>query len=209
MPGPTRTFIALKPPDDVRESISRLVGRLRGEQDLIAVRWVSPEAIHLTLSFLGDVPEDRLEELAARLTDAVRPLPSFHLDVLALGAFPNPRHPRVLFAGISETGLISRLKGLQAAVVEGVRAAGLRPTDDRFHPHVTLGRIGGGTAGAGRKGTKPIDLTGVIERHRDWTAGSFPVDHVTLFASTLGPGGPVYRELATAPLEGAEPTATT
>jgi 2'-5' RNA ligase len=207
MPGPTRTFIALELPDEVREAISRLVERLKGEQ-IAGVRWVAPEAMHLTLSFLGDVAEERLDDLAALLAEGVRPLAPFTLDVFGLGAFPNPRHPRVLFAGLSETGLVSRLKVLQETVVAAVRAAGLRPTDDRFHPHVTLGRLGAG-ARPGRTAPRPADLTAVIEAHRGWSGGPFRADHVTLFASTLGPAGPVYRSLARASLEGAEPTAMT
>ena len=52
--------------------------------------------------------------------------------------------------------------------------------DDRFSPHVTLGRFK-----PGRRGT--VDLTAIVERYRSWSCGEFTASEVVGFASRLGP----------------------
>ena len=74
-------------------------------------------------------------------------------------------------------------------------AVGYRPEDLRFTPHVTLGRIK-----SDRRGQQPLDLTAILEPYQTWSGGTFSVNEVVTFASTLTPDGPAYAQLARAPL---------
>jgi 2'-5' RNA ligase len=100
----------------------------------------------------------------------------------------------VVWAGATASDL-TVLHELRAAVVQAATRAGSRSDDPRFHTHVTLGRIKS-DRGAG------CDLTELVERHQDWSAGSFTVVEVVTFASTLGPGGAAYAPLGRAHLKG-------
>ena len=116
----------------------------------------------------------------------------FEVEVTGLGAFPSPTRPRVLWAGVTAPNLES-LFDLQKSLVKSLARIGHRPDDDRFHPHVTLGRIKHQRPGPG-------DLAGLIDRHRSWSAGQCTVAEIEVFASTLGPTGSAYAVLARCPL---------
>ena len=83
------------------------------------------------------------------------------------------------------------LHAMQQAVARAAAEVGYRPDDQRFNPHITLGRIK-----SDRRGPGPPDLTKTLEHHRTWSGGSFTVREVVTFGSTLTPEGPVYTPLA-------------
>jgi 2'-5' RNA ligase len=177
-----RTFVGLGLPEGVRAALGRLVESLRG--DAPGVRWVEPANLHLTLAFLGDVAEAAMPGLIGAVSEAARaPLP-FSLEVRGLGAFPNARRPRVIWAGLAGEWL-PRLFELQATVAAACAGVGHRP-DERFHPHVTLGRF--------RPGRVP-DVTRLVADHAEWTGGVIEVAEVRVYASELGPSGASYRVL--------------
>jgi len=132
-----RSFVAIELPGRVRESLAALRERLR--KSGAAASWVREENMHLTLRFLGDVAEPDLERLSETLGEALRPFSPLTLRIQNLGAFPNPRRPNVIWAGV-ET-LSGTLLEVQAAVEAAARAIGLPPDDKPFHPHITLARI--------------------------------------------------------------------
>ena len=80
-------------------------------------------------------------------------------------------------------------------MTKAAAGVGYRSDDQRFHPHITLGRIK-----SDRRGPGPPDLTKTLERYRTWTGGSLTVREVVTFGSTLTPEGPVYTPLAKSPL---------
>jgi len=98
----------------------------------------------------------------------------------------------VVWTGMTAPNL-KPLVDLQQSIVRSLARAGYRPDDQRFHPHVTLGRIKSARPGEN-------DLTELVERFRGWAGGSFSVAEITTFASTLGPGGPAYAPLGRARL---------
>jgi RNA 2',3'-cyclic 3'-phosphodiesterase len=188
----TRTFIAIPIPDPVGR-------QLAGWQQAFApevpgCRWVESQPLHITLAFLGDVPNRDLNELCLAVAAAAEPSGRFELNVEGLGAFPNPARPRVVWAGITADDL-GPLSTLRESVVRAATKAGYRPDDPRFHPHVTLGRI---RSDRGR----PCDLAEIVRREQARSAGSFPVVEVVTYASTLGPGGAAYAPLNRARLKG-------
>lgn len=194
MPRTTRTFIALPVPAPAGEKLLRLQARLAPE--LPSVRWTTTLPFHMTLAFLGDVPDTDLNSVCQAVAGASEPFAPLELSLLGLGAFPAPARPRVLWAGLS-TGEMSRLAELRQAVVKAVTRAGYRPDDQRFTPHVTLGRLRGD-----RRGPPPPDLTDIVAAHQAWAGGTFKAGEVVTYASTLGPHGPAYAPLARGPLRG-------
>lgn len=188
----TRTFIALPVPAPLGEKLKRLQSLLAPE--VPAARWTSTEPFHMTLAFLGDVPDNDLNTVCKAAAEASLPFSSFELRLEGVGAFPNPARPRVLWAGLTAADLAPLLE-LQKAIVKAVTRVGYRPDDQRFTPHVTLGRIR-----ADRRAQDSPNLTNLLPRYLTWSAGTFVVSEVLTFASTLTPEGPVYAQLARSPL---------
>jgi 2'-5' RNA ligase len=188
----TRTFIAIPIPDPIGQQLAGWQQALAPE--IPGCRWVETQPHHITLAFLGDVPNRDLSELCLAVAAAAEPSGRFELSVEGLGAFPNPARPRVLWAGITAADL-GPLGTLREAVVRAATKAGYRPDDPRFHPHVTLGRI---RSDRGR----PTDLTEIVRREQARSAGSFTATEVVTYASTLGPPGAAYAPLNRARLKG-------
>jgi len=191
----TRTFIAIPLPDTIGDRLTRLQGRLAPQAP--SVRWNATPPFHVTLAFLGDVPYVDLNAICGAVTAAARTVRRFELTVTGLGAFPNLSRPRVLWAGLEGPGL-EPLSRLQRAVIAALDEVGCVPDDDRFSPHVTLGRIK-----PGRGSAQPDNLAAVVARHQTWSAGAFTVGEVVAFSSTVTPEGPAYAPLARAPLASA------
>ncbi len=190
----TRTFIALPVPAPLGEKLTRLQGLLAPK--VPTARWTSTLPFHMTLAFLGDVQDNDLNTICKAVAEACLPFSSCELRLESVGAFPNPARPRVLWAGLTAADL-APLFDLQKAIVKKVTAAGYRPDDQRFTPHVTLGRIR-----PERRGQAPLDLTTILQPYLTWSAGTFRCGEVVTFASTLTPAGPAYAQLARAPLSG-------
>ncbi|CEF48431.1 unnamed protein product [uncultured bacterium] len=194
MPRTTRTFIAIPIPAPLGEKLSRL--RTQLALAVPGARWTATEPFHMTLAFLGDVAELDLNEVCRAVGEAAGPFPRFDLRLEGVGAFPGPARPRVIWAGLTADDL-SPLHAMQQAVARAAAGVGYRSDDQRFNPHITLGRIK-----SDRRGPSPPDLTKALERYRTWTGGSFTVREVVTFGSTLTPEGPAYTPLAKSPLAG-------
>jgi 2'-5' RNA ligase len=196
MPQTTRTFVAIAIPDSLGPKLARL--QIELAPLIPGCRWTATQPFHATLAFLGDVKDRDLNDVCRAVEAGAAggtgsgPLEPFDLELQGLGAFPSPAKARVVWAGLTATS-VKPLLDLQQSVVHALTRAGHRPDDERFHPHVTLGRMK-------RDRSRGVDLTDVIERFRGWAGGSFTVTEITTFASTLGPLGPAYAPLGRARL---------
>jgi RNA 2',3'-cyclic 3'-phosphodiesterase len=183
-----RVFIAIEIPDSVRAALH---GPLDSLQPLSEwVRLNTADRVHLTLHFLGHLPVSKVEELPARLEPAVASHQRFSLTAAGVGAFPQLRRARVLWAGISGQGT-TRLTALQADLGRELKQAGLE-ADDRFHPHLTLARV--------RKPLRAEARPALDAWDRQWhdaPFGEFSVEAVRLMRSQLGGGPARYTTLAT------------
>jgi RNA 2',3'-cyclic 3'-phosphodiesterase len=186
----TRTFVAIALPAPSGERLARLQRELAAEVQ--GCRWVSAQPFHLTMAFLGDVRNRDLNDVCKAVVAATGTFEPFELALEGIGAFPDARKPRVLWAGLSAP---QRLLNLRAAVVRGLAQAGHRSNDERFHAHVTLARFKGPPR-------IPADLAPLIARYAAWTGGAVPVTELVTFASTQSPVGPSYAPLGRALLRG-------
>ena len=179
----TRSFVAIPMPED---TAARLAVLVRG---LTVGRKVPEDNLHLTLSFLGDVPDRGLEDLHDTLS-AIRHAP-VELGFAGLGVFGDDR-PRALWAAVAAApGLLD----LQRQVERAARKAGLAPEARRFVPHVTLVRMKGR-----REDAEP--LARFLAARGGAGAPPFRAFAFSLMASQLRPAGAVYEELARYPLTG-------
>ena len=178
-----RLFVALNFPAALRQGLWDGAAPLRALD--LPVRWVSPEGIHLTLKFLGEVAEGRLDEMSGALERAVRGVRPFTVAVEGFGAFRGPARPSVIWAGV---GADPALELLQHAVERAFGPLGFPPDGRPFRPHVTLGRV--------RRDARTGAFAD-LERHLAMLTWSdaVVVDSADLMRSTTGPKGAVYEEL--------------
>jgi 2'-5' RNA ligase len=183
-----RTFIALELSPAVRKHTLQLQKRL---QPLIDdVRWSRQDGIHLTLKFLGEVPEIELPAVCQAVRAAAEKHPPLQLQPTVLGAFPHLGRPRVFWLGVG--GEHEPLLALQQDVDRCLNQAGFPIEHRRFHAHLTLGRC-----------RRARDLEdGHFQSAVDWLAESagdprlqFQVNEVATFASFLEPGGARYQAI--------------
>lgn len=183
-----RCFIAIELPAHIREKLADLQTRL---QDLDrCVRWTKPEQIHLTIKFLGEVPDSQVTDVCSRTIEIAKTLAPIELTVESVGCFP-PRGPaRVVWAGIG--GPPQELIACHAAIEQACSNLGFPPEDRHFSPHLTVGRS--------RDPRGAREARSVIEHITDYHLGRFRADAVMVFQSILGRAGPTYNVLAHAPL---------
>jgi RNA 2',3'-cyclic 3'-phosphodiesterase len=187
-----RIFLAIEVPGSVRQA---LTGPLSGLEPLHeAIRINSVDRMHLTLHFLGHLPRADVEQMPSTLAPVVGRHRRFRLTAEGVGAFPDIRRPRVLWAGIAGADL-PKLIALQADLGEALRKSGVT-VEDRFHPHLTLARVPRPLKAAERK-----MLLDWSTRWGSTSSGSIPVDQVRLMRSQLGGGPAKYTTVATFDLQ--------
>lgn len=177
-----RCFVAVELSQEVRDAVAGLVGPMK--KLIPGARWVRPEAMHITLNFLGEIQEDQVAQLGSALP-AVCDVGSFQLRLRGLGAFPHAGSARVLWAGVAEGGreLSALAFSVNAVAVQHRVGENGRPT---HVPHLTLARF-----------PVPCDLSriAVFDKARETEMGVCVIHQVVLFRSRLGSGGPVYDPL--------------
>jgi 2'-5' RNA ligase len=184
-----RTFIAIEIPEGIKQEMAKAQEKLKASG--VEAGWTRPEGIHLTLKFLGDVPEAKVPDIRAALTGAVQNTGAFDLAVAGAGAFPNGKNARVAWLGV--TGDLDRLSTLQARVEDAMEKVGFGREDRPFTPHLTLARI---------KYIRSRDRwLATLESIKDIRLPGFTVEHVRLMKSELRPSGAVYTEMAVVPLK--------
>lgn len=183
-----RAFIAIHLPSDVQAALGRVAAALGEGVPRGAVRWVRPELIHLTLHFLGDTDGARLPAIGRAMDDVVAGRAPFTLALDRLGCFPNPRRPRVIWAGLG--GDTAPLLALKAALDEQLAVLGRPPEDKTFRAHLTLGRVKDERAAQSLSLTAPLPPLAV------------PVGAIYLMESQLRPDGPIYTVRHSAGLSG-------
>jgi len=176
-----RAFIAIDLADSVRQKIGELQEELKRDREKIS--WPKPENIHLTLKFLGDTDEAKVDDIADRIIRIAKDYQSFTVSVSGLGVFPNYRRPRVLWVGMSNppASLIEIAERIAAALAE----IGFPKEDRRFSPHLTIGRV------------KAALSSRFIEKlkSRAFDGGGFAVNDIFVIKSDLRPAGAVYTKL--------------
>jgi 2'-5' RNA ligase len=185
-----RAFIALPLEPVLAAEIKKVQQRLNAPGG--AVRWISPEQLHLTLQFLGNVDTGRLDDLAAALRRACACTAPFRLALEGAGCFPNTKSPRVVWIGIQ--GDLEPLRKLQEQIAQETTHFGDHGDQRAFQPHLTIGRVKASGL-EGRKAGQAIELA-TVPKLGDWT-----VHLVLLVRSELASDGSRYTTLASVALD--------
>jgi 2'-5' RNA ligase len=174
-------FLALDLPEDAREELGRWRDALLSSRD--DVRPVRPEALHLTLVFLGWQDQSAADRIAHAAFGALPAGPPPRLAATAVKPVP-PRNARLFALDLDDED--GRAGALQAAMSGALEAGGFyRPEKRPFWPHVTLARV---KRGARRVPPPPADPAPPAE--------PFEASVLTLYRSTLRPQGALYEPLA-------------
>ena len=184
-----RVFVAIDLPGPAKDALRATVRALEPELAR-AVRWVDPAGIHLTLKFLGNVDVGVVNDLLQAIEKAAREFDktSFRLNLSDLGVFPNPREPRVLWAGVK--GDLEALGTLQQLVDGAISDLGFDRERRPFRPHLTIGRVRDQVlAGERRK------IGQVLQRTSLPPTDGWDVCEIHLIRSTLTPGGAIYDSI--------------
>jgi RNA 2',3'-cyclic 3'-phosphodiesterase len=171
-----RLFVAVDLPDAVRRPIEEAVAPLRAVEGL---RWVRPDALHLTLAFLGWVEPALIDPIGQRLSAVASAAASFPTHLTTLGRFPDRGKARIVWVGVDDPE--ERLTALAGSVGDALRD--ITEVEDRpFRAHVTVARA-----------KVPITLALPEAPVR---APGFAVDAIALFRSHLRREGARYESLA-------------
>lgn len=187
-----RTFIAIELSGPVRARAEKIIRQLRVAD--AKVTWVKPENMHLTLKFLGDVPDNDIPEVCRAVSDAARRFDPFELVFRGCGAFPSTQRPRTIWLGVDQGA--EELAALHEAIDVVLKDRLRFPRETRrFQAHFTLGRVR-------ESGPHAAELGRLVEQLAEIDGDLTAVDEVTTFASFLEKSGPHYDAMGHAPLLG-------
>lgn len=181
-----RTFIAIELPQDIKDILGRLQDKLK--KCGADVKWVKSDNIHLTLKFLGEIEEEKLNEINRIIEDIAKDKPEFKVALFELGAFPNVNHPKIIWVGIKDAN--NEIELIAEELEEKLESLGIPKEERKFSAHITIGRI--------KSQLNLNKLTEALNILRDEFLKEdlgFTVAKITVFKSTLNPSGPLYEHL--------------
>lgn len=184
-----RAFIAIIPPTALQQTMAEI--RQVFQRLSLPWRWVTPDHIHLTLKFLGNVPDESVPSLLQAIEQASEGQTAFALHARSLGCFPHPARPRVLWVGLDDPG--QALGRLNERLIAALTPLGFPPEDRPFHPHLTLARVQNRSS-LGRSHA-------LLQTYQNRDFGEFLVTHIHLVKSQLRRDGSVYTILSSVALQ--------
>lgn len=170
-----RCFVAVLPPP---EALDDLDGFLEPRRAAAPFRWSAPEQVHLTLAFVGNLPERRLDDLVERLERAATRRRAVRTAITGGGAFPHVAGAKVVWAGLD----LAPDDALEVRrMADGARAAANRAgavvDGTRFRPHLTVARCG-----------RPTEVTPWVRLLDAYRGPEWTIDAFALVESHLGEG---------------------
>lgn len=187
-----RCFIALDYPTAVKNQILAFMQKLKERFQSGDIRWVTETNLHLTLKFIGEVPEAKIDSISSTLLRLTPAHQSFTLSPERTGVFPNSKEPRILWIGSAPC---PPLMSLAAAIDQSLNQHGIPAETKRFSPHLTIGRV--------NHNLHLQALTRIGEAYLSLPADpfdTFQVEGIRLVRSQLQAGGPIYSTIANFPL---------
>lgn len=180
-----RLFTAIDLPPDVLDNLESLIARLK---PAARINWSPVANLHLTTKFIGDWPEERLDELIAAL-GSLPARPAISIAIEKLGFFPNPHSPRVFWAGVHAGDALAQLA---RETEDALAALGIAKEQRPYSPHLTLARI--------KNPGKQSALLQAVADLPSLDFGGFTADRFFLYHSKTAPTGSIYTQLAEFPM---------
>ncbi len=184
-----RTFIAIELDSEIRDYLAGIQEGLK--KTGADVKWVQPQNIHLTLKFLGERDDKKIEKIKEILDAIVREKKCFAIRLFNIGAFPEIDSPRVIWVGIDKGD--QETKTIAEELEDKISKIGIPKESRAFSSHITIGRV--------RSPHNRIALIKSLIELPEIEHKEFRADKITLFKSTLSPEGPTYDTLKEAYLK--------
>jgi len=172
-----RTFIAV---EIHNEEVLNAIAKIQSDFKIKATP-VNKQNMHFTLLFLGEITEEAAENVKKELSSvSFKPI---EVKFTHIGAFPNPRFPRVIWIGVDEVAS-QQLIDLASEVEKKLEPLGFK-SDKPFKPHLTIFRIK----------NKAVDISQTLEKFKAIDLGKEVITELKLKQSILTPNGPIYSDL--------------
>ena len=185
MPEMIRSFIAF----DINNA--QVIERLTEAQNMLAktgadLTLVKPQNIHITLRFLGDVTPSMAEKVSQEMRNVT--FKTFDVEIKGLGAFPNTKYARVVWAGIQQGA--EELNRIFSQLEPRLRSLGFTPDPKGFSAHLTIARV--------KSGRNKAELAQCVNGLVAFEFGKVRAECLRLKKSVLTPQGPIYSTLSEA-----------
>ena len=173
-----RLFLAINLPPEIKNQLFDLVLKLQKANKNKPIKWVSKDNFHLTLHFLGSVPEEKITSINQALEPIISNFSTLNFSLSnSINAFPDLNNPKVIFLEIKESNNGQTIK-LQKQIGENLEGLGFKIDKRPFRLHLTLGRV---------KFKTSIQIPKIELQTSD-----FQINSIDLMASDLTPQGPIY-----------------
>lgn len=147
------------------------------------LKLVEPKNIHMTLRFLGNITPSTVEKIFEEMKKVQ--FTPFDIRLHGVGAFPNPRYPRVVWAGITQGA--DQLRSIFEQLEPKLLGLGFAPDPKGFSPHLTIARV--------RSGRNRVELAKCLSENENCEFGVIDAKCLKLKRSDLTPRGPIYSTL--------------
>lgn len=190
-----RLFVGLELPNSIKHQLAPLRTEMAG------ARWQTPEQLHLTLCFIGNVGDERLDAIYDALHGVT--VEPFTLAVTKLGMFGSRMHPKNLWAGVSPEAPVLQL---HEDIVRCLASIGLEQAESTYQPHITLARFRRRRSRqlVVRQDSK-VDSPAInqfLSQNDRLELPEFEVSHISLYSSTQRPEGSHYQIIGRFPSDG-------
>ena len=184
-----RTFIAIELSEGIRKTLAQIQSHLKYSG--ADVKWVKKDNIHLTLKFLGEISEEKLQQVIATLEIVAKESSAFEISIKDIGVFPKIDYPRVIWVGLDKGTAES--KELAEKINEALSKIGFEKESRPFAVHLTIGRV-----------RSPKNKEALKEKLTTYNLQlkTKPqlISSIILFQSKLSPKGSIYTKLHEAKL---------
>lgn len=183
MSNTIRTFIAIPLAPEIQQTIGQIQNHLKTFD--CNIKWVKPDNVHLTLKFLGDVKLKKIELIKQVLEDIFKVVKPLNIEFTQLGAFPDIKHPRILWVGLKDEG--GRIAHLVSLLEDECGKIGFKKEEKLFSPHITIGRT---------RSPRNLNLLSEAIANYSMPNSLAQTDQpIILYKSILTAQGPIYETL--------------
>jgi RNA 2',3'-cyclic 3'-phosphodiesterase len=186
-----RVFCAIELPVATRALVLQQIAKLKQAAPDARASWARDTNLHVTLKFLGDIPQAAVAKLSGAAQSAAVGVAPFEIRLETAGAFPPRRQARVLWIGISDPG--GKLNELQSKLDEQAALAGFPKEAREFHPHVTIARL--------RNPQQALSLP-ALHQEMEFKPVEIMVNELLVIRSELSSAGSKYTLISRHPLTG-------
>ena len=175
-----RCFLGIDVENEIKNRLKGIQNELKDID--VNLKFVEKENLHITLKFLGEIDESRMDEIKEVLSRELKGIKPFKINIHGLGYFGRDSKMRNVWVGIGAG--IDEMNKLSSAINSALK----EEPDAGFHSHVTLARV--------KSADNVHILLDYIRRNNNVNLGEMDVDHVKLKQSILTPEGPVYNDIS-------------